>query len=189
MRSGMIALIGVVAGTAGGSAVMAQSNGEAAIYSQGHFKGFRMPIYGPTRSMSPIVVKSIEVPPGTAWDLCSGNSFSGCTRFTQSKDAMALTVRSVRPVAAPIPEGATIGSEPSSGPLKGSGTSLRGFSSEFFVMPAEGGNRIEVGPGSAPLQRATEFCRAHGWRVSPYQREQAVAGRNYLADVLCADTQ
>ena len=189
MRSRIIALIAVVAGAVGGSAAMAQSSGEAALYSQGHFQGFRMPIYGPTRSMDAIVVKSIEVPSGTAWDLCSGNNFSGCTRFTQSKDAMVLTVRSVRPVAAPIPEGTAIPSSSASETLKGSGSSLRGFSSEFFVMPADGGNRIEVGPGGALVQRATEVCRAHGWRVSPYQREQAVGGRNYLADVLCADAQ
>jgi hypothetical protein len=56
-------------------------------------------------------------------------------------------------------------------------------------MPDEGGNRIAVADTAAGAlpRRATEFCRAHGWRTSVYQRVQAVGGATYLADVLCAN--
>lgn len=97
---------------------------------------------------------------------------------------MAMTVRSARPVAPPI---TATGIAPIAH-LKGSDLSLRGLASEFFVMPQEGGTRIEVDDRKGgESQRAGEFCRAHGWRTSPYQRQQVVEGRRYLADVLCTD--
>jgi hypothetical protein len=184
MLSRILAVVAAVAGATAGLPALAQSNDEAVLFSQGHFKGFSMTISGPTRSIDALVVKSIRIPPGSAWELCSGSTFTGCTRFTQSKAAMALTVRSVRPVAPPIPATATV----SPGPVKASGGSLRGLASEFFVTPEEAGNRIEVEPSAGALpRRATDFCRTHGWRTSAYQREQAIDGRRYLADVLCTD--
>ena len=180
----IFAVVAAVSGAAAAPSALAQSNDEAVLFSEGHFKGFSMRISGPTRSIGALVVKSIQIPQGSTWELCSGSTFTGCTRITQSKGAMVLTVRSARPVAPPIPATATV----SPGPVKASGGSLRGLASEFFVTPEEGGNRIEVDPGAGALpRRATDFCRAHGWRTSAYQREQAIDGRRYLADVLCAD--
>ena len=180
----IFAVVAAVSGAAAAPSALAQSNDEAVLFSQGHFKGFSMRISGPTRSIDALVVKSIQIPQGSSWELCSGSTFTGCTRITQSRAAMAITVRSARPVAPPIPATATV----SPGPVKASGGSLRGLASEFFVTPEEGGNRIEVDPGAGALpRRATDFCRAHGWRTSAYEREQAIDGRRYLADVLCAD--
>jgi hypothetical protein len=121
---------------------------------------------------------------GQAWDLCSGNTFTGCKRFSHSIEAMVMTVRSARPVAPPIPASASV----AAGPVSGSGASLRGFASEFFVMPDSGGRRIEVAAKVGALQQqATQFCRSHGWRSSVHEREQTIGGHSYLADVLCAD--
>jgi hypothetical protein len=184
MLSRIFAVAATVVGAMAGPSALAQTNDEAVLFSQGHFKGFSMRISGPTRSINALLVKSIQIPPGGAWELCSGSTFTGCTRFTQSKAAMAITVRSARPVAPPIPATATI----SAGPVKASGGSLRGLASEFFVTAEEGGNRIEVESAAGALpRRATEFCRTHGWRTSAYEREQAIEGRRYLADVLCTD--
>lgn len=159
------------------------SGGEAVIYSRALFKGAERSISVPTRAMGEFVAKSIQIPPNTAWELCTGNTFTGCKKFTHSLPSMVMTVRSARPVAPPIPASASF----SGGPVKGSNASLRGLASEFFVMPQEGGNRIEVQGSTGAGERATEFCRTHGWRAAAYDREQTIEGRRYLADVLCAD--
>jgi len=168
------------------SSAWAQDEGALVLYSKGHFQGFSQIIYGPRTNMSPLDVKSMKIPPGTTWDLCSGNTFSGCARFSASKDAMVRTVRSVRPVAPAIPESAQGAAR---GPIAGSGPSLKGLASEFFVVPAQDGNRIEVAGNAAGAASgaATEFCRAHGWRMSVYERVQTVSGRTFLADVLCVN--
>lgn len=165
----------------------AQDEGALVLYSKGHFQGFSQVINGPRTNMSPLEVKSMKVPPGTTWDLCSGNTFSGCARFSASKDAMVRTVRSVRPVAPAIPESAA--ATLAAGPVAGSGPSLKGLASQFFVVPAQDGNRIEVvgTAAGAASGAATEFCRVHGWRMSVYERVQAVSGRTFLADVLCVN--
>ena len=168
------------------ASVSAQDEGALILYSKGHFQGFSEVINGPRNNMSPLDVKSMKVPPGTTWELCSGNTFSGCARFSESKEAMARTIRSVRPVAPAIPEGAQGAVQ---GPIAGSGPSLRGLASQFFVVPAQDGNRIEVvgNAAGAASNAATEFCRVHGWRMSVYERVQTVSGRTFLADVLCVN--
>jgi hypothetical protein len=178
----------IVAATVASLAASASAQEQGLVlYSKGHFQGFSQTIEGPRTNMSPLDVKSMRVPPGTSWDLCSGNTFSGCTRFSESKEAMARTVRSIRPVAPAIPATATTAA--SAGPVAGSGPSRRGLASEFFVVPAQGGSRVEVaGAGAgASSAAATEFCRGHGWRMSVYERVQTISGRNFLADVLCVN--
>lgn len=172
-----------IAIAAASSSASAQVGGDAVLFSRALFKGASMTVSGPTRSMGGFVVKSIQIPPNSAWELCTGNTFTGCKRFSQTKSSMVMTVRSARPVAPPIPANATL----SARPLAGSDASLRGLASEFFVMPQDNGNRIEVAANGGILERATEFCRAHGWHVSAYAREQSIQGRRYLADVLCTD--
>lgn len=166
------------------SAAIGQSGDHAILYSRALFKGPEISVSGPTRSMGGFVVKSLKISPNSAWELCTGNTFTGCTKFTQSRSGMVMTVRSARPVAPPI----TSGTIAPIAHLKGSDLSLRGLASEFYVMPQEGGARIEVDDRAKnDSARATEFCRAHGWRVAAYERQQAVDGRRYLADVLCTD--
>ncbi|MBV9527065.1 hypothetical protein [Sphingomonas sp.] len=171
------------------SPALAQSTGDVTLFSKGNFRGGGMVLSGPREKMDPVHVESLQLPPGSAWELCSGRTFTGCKQFSQSRKSMVMTIRSARPVEGAIPESASasVGAAGEGG-LRGSGASLRGLASEFFVMPDEGGNRVEVsGTAGALSQRATDFCRAHGWRQSPYQRVQSVGGRSYLADVLCTN--
>lgn len=167
----------------------AQSSGSLGLYGKGHFKGARRSVAGPRTYIDPpIVVRSVMVPPGTQWELCSGSTFSGCRQISQSVPAMVMTVRSVRPVAAVL---AASPSAPGQPPVPGGrGQSLRGHASEYFVAPDLGGNRIEVQPatGEATARRAGEFCRSRGWRRSAHERLQTVGGRVFLVDVLCVDT-
>lgn len=166
----------------------AQGTGEVTLYAKGHFKGVRRAISGPRQHIDPpFVVRSVMLPPGTQWELCSGSTFSGCRQVSQSVPAMIMTVRSVRPVAALL----TASEMPAGQSARGiPGQSLRGLASEYFVTPETGGSRVEVQPGTgeAMTRRAGEFCRSRGWRTSAHERLQTVGGRVYLADVLCVDT-
>jgi hypothetical protein len=172
---------------AAASPAFAQSSSEATLFGKGNFRDPAVVLSGPRENLGPIQVESLKLSPGSAWELCSGRTFSGCKRFSESRRSMVITVRSARPIEGAIPESASAAF--GTAPLKGSGKSLRGLASEFFVMPDEGGSRVEVGSDAVLPQRATEFCHAHGWGGSPYQREQSVGGRNYLADVLCSNAE
>lgn len=172
------------------SEAVGQADGGVAAYSQGHFRGFRTLINGPSKYRRPLVVRSLTVPAGTAWELCSGLTYTGCRQVQGSVPSMVMTVRSARPVAAVLPASAAIpGNSTGASGATGSGASLRGMASEFFVAPDEAGSRVEVQPATAEAmsRRAVEFCRARGWRSSPHGRLQTLGGRVYLADVLCAD--
>lgn len=163
---------------------LAQPADQAILFGRALFKGPAITVSGPTRSMGGFVVKSLKLSPNSAWELCTGNTFTGCTKFSQSRSGMVITVRSARPVAPPI----TASTIAPVAHLKGSDLSLRGLGSEFFVMPQESGVRIEVDDRKkGESVQAAEFCRAHGWRIAAYEREQVVDDRRYLADVLCTD--
>lgn len=164
----------------------AQASGEMTLHAKGHFKGPQRVIAGPRQYIEPpFVVKSVTIPAGTQWELCSGNTYSGCRQISQSVPAMVMTVRSARPVAAILQS--DVASPGQS--LRGTGRSLRGLASEYFVSPEAGGIRVEVAPGTAEAmtRQAGEFCRTRGWRTSAYERLQTVGGRFYLADVLCVN--
>lgn len=162
-----------------------QPSDEAALFSKGHFKGARKTVLGPTRFPGPFLMKSVSIPAGSQWEFCSGSTFTGCRQYSQSTPSTVMNVRSARPLASIIPASATA---PEQG-LQGSGQSLRGLASEFFVAPDVGGNRIEVEGGTAEAmsRQAIEFCRTRGWRTSAHERLQTMGGKFYLADVLCAN--
>lgn len=162
----------------------AQSGGEAQLFNRGHYKGNPSIFTGPTQNIGPITVKSLQIPEGSIWELCSGSTFTGCKRFTQSDPGMVMSVRSVRPVAPPLSESA---SSAAGVGIRGSGTSLRGLDAEFFVMPDQAGVRVEVASGARASQAAELFCRSKGWRTSGHERVQTVGGRTLLADVLCTN--
>jgi hypothetical protein len=160
------------------------------LYDRGNFKGRSLTFEGPTRLSSPFNAKSIKFPEGKAWELCSGNTFTGCKEFNRSDSAMVFNVRSARPVA-PV-----ITSAPGGAPIASVGTvgggpwpSLRGLASEYFIAPDVGGNRILVASGKSEeaSRLAEDFCRTRGWRTSAHERLQSIGGRTYLADVLCAE--
>ncbi|QNM83605.1 hypothetical protein H8M03_04565 [Sphingomonas sabuli] len=165
---------------------VAQQPGEAVLYSSTNFRGYAYRMSGATRPIDPaFVAKSIKIPEGQSWELCSGNTFTDCKQFSGSDNSTIISVRSARPVAPVLTEtqvNATIAA--------GGQASLRGYSSEFFIVPGDNGNRIEVAGGTAEAmtKAAVEFCRAKGWRNSPYARLQRLEGRHFLADVLCTDS-
>ena len=78
----------------------AQQDEQATLYDKGHFKGRNITLEGPTRLQTPFTAKSIKIPQGKAWELCSGNTFTGCKEFNASDEAMIINVRTARPVAA-----------------------------------------------------------------------------------------
>ena len=169
----------------------AQQDNQATIYDKGHFKGRSITLEGPTRLQAPFSARSIKIPEGKAWEFCDGNTFTHCKEINQSDEATIITVRSARPIAPVITS-----APPGAGPAVAVGTvgggpwpSLRGLSSEYFIAPDQGGNRILVASGKSEetSRLAQEFCRQRGWRTSIYERLQSIDGRAYLADVLCAD--
>ena len=166
--------------------VSAQADNEVKLYNKGHFSGAKRTLNGPTQLEAPFTMRSVTIPADREWEFCSGATFTGCRSLSQSVPAMVMTVRSARPVAKMLTSGAQIGPVSAGG----AGSSLRGIASEYFVLPEQGGNRVEVSPGTSEgtSQRAREFCRARGWRESPYARRQDVSGRYFLADVLCSDS-
>ena len=164
----------------------AQEAGEAIMYSSTKYRGAAFPMSGPTRPIDPpFVAKSVKIPPGERWEFCSGRTFTDCKELTGSDESMVLTVRSARPVAPVLTE-----TQVNAAIAAGGQASLRGYSSEFFIVPGDGGNRIEVAGGTseARSRAAQDFCRGKGWRTSPYARLQNIDGRYFLADVLCADS-
>ena len=188
-------IMGAATLLAGSGIAQGQSESEqpAIAFSKGHFQGGRLTIYGPWQHITPeFTAKSFQVPPGQSWELCSGNTFTGCKQFDQSVTAMVMTVRSARPVASAIVSGPTGGSTAGGAAAANlPDQSLKGLASEYFVAPRRGGSRIAVQPGTAEAMRqaATEFCRSRGWRVSAYARLQKAGTAYYLADVLCANNE
>lgn len=158
---------------------------EVILFSHTGFSGGRYVIYGPTQHIVvPFKITSVAIPSGTHWELCSGNTYTGCREITQSEPSTLIPVRSARPVAPVLTSTPT-----TAGVAPLSDAHLRGIASEFFVTPAQGGGRIAVPEGTAEgmTRAADDFCRRSGWRTSFYSRLQNVGGTTYLADVLCAD--
>src|SRR5947199_1459399 len=110
-----------VAGTA-----TAQPTGELTLYRNGHFKGPSLGVAGPiTHIDPPFTAKSIQITSGTAWEICSGNTFSGCKRIDKSLEATVFSVRSARLIAPVITT--TIGPGAAPGTVDLPNQALRGF--------------------------------------------------------------
>lgn len=160
------------------SVAVAQQSGEAVIFERGDFKGASITLSSPTEHIDPaFTARSVRITGSAAWELCSGNTFTGCRRVDRSR-AGVFIVRSARPVA---PVVVTRVSPPNH--------SLRGVASEFFVAPSRGSARVAVARGSAEqMQReADDFCRAVGWQVSVHAQVQQEGTQFYLVDVLCTN--
>lgn len=159
---------------------------ELIMFGKSKYKGPSYSVAGASQSMRvPFTVNSVQIPEGQSWELCSGNTFSGCKEFTKSDPSMVFNVRSVRPVAPRI----TTVAQGVGAMITGPNPSLRGMASEFFVAPDTNGARIEVtsGANEAMSVSARDFCRTRGWRHSVHARLQTIEGRTFLADVLCSD--
>jgi hypothetical protein len=176
----------LLAGTAS-----AQSSGEMTIYSKGHFKGANLGLAGPLTNIDPAFnAKSIQITPGSAWEVCSGRTFTGCKRIDKSVESGVFSVRSARPIAPVITTRVGPGiTQGPGGTLELSNQSLRGLASEFFVAPNQGGQRVGVLDNRPENARkaADQFCQAAGWRQSVHSRVQQAGAAYYLVDVLCSN--
>jgi hypothetical protein len=183
-------------GIAGAAALLAgaaeaQTTGEMTIYSKGHFKGANLGLAGPLTNIDPVfTAKSIQITPGSAWEVCSGKTFTGCKRIDKSVESGIFSVRSARPIAPVIATRVGPGiTEGPDGTIEPPNQSLRGLASEFFVAPNQGGQRVGV-PDNRPenmRKAADQFCQAAGWRQSVHARVQQVGAVYYLVDVLCSN--
>lgn len=164
--------IGLLAGSAQG-----QEPGRAEIYGRGGFKGASMSFAEPTQHIDPaFTARSVRISGKEAWELCSGNTYTGCRRVDKSLPGAVFIVRSVRPIAPMI---VTRVSPPNQ--------SLRGVASEFFVAPNRNHQRVAVPPANAQEMRraADDFCRSAGWQKSAHAQVQNDGSNYYLVDVLC----
>lgn len=158
---------------------LAQTGGPAVIYANGNFKGYSMTLTGPLQGLeTAFTAKSIKIPEGQAWEFCSGRTFSGCRRVDSSVKAGVYSIRSARPIAPVIR--ATVDAPDQS---------IKGVTSEYFVAPRQGNNRVGIAANNPEDMRraADSFCRSAGWRRSVHAQLQEVAGTYYLIDVLCSN--
>ncbi|MEO7655399.1 MAG: hypothetical protein ABIS23_06930 [Sphingomicrobium sp.] len=158
---------------------LAQSSGSAVIYGNGNFKGRSLTLTGPLQGLEvAFTAKSIRIGEGGSWEFCSGKTFSGCKRLDKSVKAGVFTVRSARPIA-PVVRSA----------VEAPNQSLRGMTSEYFVSPRQGNDRLSIGANSPEEMRtkANAFCRAAGWRQAIHAQLQAGNGVYYVIDVLCGN--
>lgn len=177
MRRFMVLFAGVVSSLSVSAA--AQQPGQAEIYGRGAFQGPSMSFSGPTEHIDPaFTARSVRIVGNSAWELCSGNTYTGCRRVDKSTAGAVFTVRSVRPVAPVIVSRVSPPNQ-----------SLRGVASEFFVAPNRGGNRVAVARGNAEQMRKTadDFCRSVSWQTSVHAQVQQEGPEYYLVDVLCTN--
>lgn len=158
----------------------AQQRPSVEIYSRGGFKGPSMTFSEPTAHIDPaFTARSVRLSGNGSWELCSGNTYTGCHRVDKSTPGAVFIVRSIRPVAPMI---VTRVSPPNQ--------SLRGVGSEFFVAPTRGPGRVAVAPGHPEEMRraADDFCRSAGWQIAAHAQVQQDGPNYYLIDVLCTNS-
>ena len=131
-------------------------------------------------------VNSIRVASGR-WELCEKSRFRGQCRTVDRDTPMmgnilrGITVQSIRPVGS---GGGWNPNPPANDQV------ARGNFAEFHTQPSQGNYRVlACTRGSATAncaaQTADTWCRSIGWNGSAREHMETVAGRIYLADVLC----
>lgn len=132
-------------------------------------------------------VNSVRVASGR-WELCEKTRYRGNCR-TVDRDTPMLgsvlrgtTVQSIRPVGA----GGGGGWQP---PIANDQVA-RGNFAEFHTQPSTSRYRVlacTAGSATAACaaRAADTWCRSAGWNGSAREHMETVAGREYLADVLC----
>ena len=160
---------------------------EATIYRDAAYKGPAVFI-GEEKSNLGLAwpVNSIRVASGR-WELCEKSRFRGQCRTVDRDTPMmgnilrGITVQSIRPVGS----GGGWNPNPPSNDLV-----ARGNFAEFLTQPSQANSRVlACTRGSATAncaaQTADTWCRSIGWNGSAREHMETVAGRVYLADVLC----
>lgn len=124
------------------------------------------------------------------WEVCSEADFDGkCLEIDRDYPVAAgldggFRLQSLRRLAA----GAGAGT-PVAGVLPG-GDNLTGIESRYWTAPTYGNERVLACPdGKANLNcahdTAENLCRRAGYRQVRYWQLQTIAGKAYLADILC----
>lgn len=181
----MLAALAVLPLLATSTTGFAQRGGEITFYSDIAFRGRTFVVTGARDyARVPFTVRSARIARGEAWQICADVQYRGrCNTVDSDQGNIAWTVNSVRPARG----------TPGPGPgAPGSERTLRGMSAEFFVQPSAGGRRVASctsGAAACAKDSANRFCQSRGWTASSYERQETVAGRNYLADVLCTRTR
>ena len=160
---------------------------EATIYRDAAYKGPAVFI-GEEKSNLGLAwpVNSIRVASGR-WELCERTRFRGQCRTVDRDTPMmgnilrGITVQSIRPVGS---GGGWNPNPPANDQV------ARGNFAEFHTQPAEGNYRVLAcargsASASCAAQSADTWCRSIGWNGSAREHMETVAGRIYLADVLC----
>jgi hypothetical protein len=161
---------------------------EATIYRDAAYKGPAVFI-GEEKSNLGLAwpVNSIRVASGR-WELCERTRFRGQCRTVDRDTPMmgnilrGITVQSIRPVGSG--GGGWNPNPPANDQV------ARGNFAEFHTQPSQGNYRVlACTRGSATAncaaQTADTWCRSIGWNGSAREHMETVAGRIYLADVLC----
>ena len=166
----------------------AQRANQMILYSDIGFRGRSVTVSGTQTLLNvPFMVRSVRIAAREAWQVCSLPAFQGqCNTFQENQGNIGWTVRSARPRSAavtlpePIP------------PTTGTAPSLRGMSAEFFPQPSDRNGRVQSctqGTARCAQESADRFCQSRGWARSAFERQETIARRNYLADVLCAQNR
>ncbi|MBL8649197.1 MAG: hypothetical protein JNL35_02190 [Sphingopyxis sp.] len=132
-------------------------------------------------------VNSVRVASGR-WELCEKTRYRGNCRTVDRDTPMlgsvlrGMTVQSIRPVGA----GGGGGWQP---PIANDQVA-RGNFAEFHTQPSTSRYRVlacTAGSATAACaaRAADTWCRSAGWNGSAREHMETVAGREYLADVLC----
>jgi len=129
-------------------------------------------------------VNSIRVTRGR-WELCEKTRYRGTCRTVERDTPMlgnvlrGITIQSIRPAGG--------GADPHP---PANDQSVRGNFAEFHTQPMTGRTRVLAcangsGTANCAARTADGWCRSIGWNGSAREHMETVAGRIYLADVLC----
>lgn len=134
-------------------------------------------------------VNSVRVANGR-WELCEKTRYRGACRTIDRDTPMlnnimrGLTIQSIRPVGSGGGGGGWNPQPPANDRV------ARGNFAEFHTQPATGNYRVlacssGAATASCAARTADTWCRSVGWNGSAREHMETVAGREYLADVLC----
>lgn len=134
-------------------------------------------------------VNSVRVKSGR-WELCDRTRYRGNCRIIERDTPMlnnilrGITVQSIRPVGGGGGGGGWNPQPPANDQM------VRGNFAEFHTQPSQGNFRVPActrgsATASCAAQSADTWCRSIGWNGSAREHIETVAGREYLADVLC----
>ena len=134
-------------------------------------------------------VNSVRVANGR-WELCEKTRYRGACRTIDRDTPMlnnilrGLSIQSIRPVGSGGGGGGWNPQPPANDRV------ARGNFAEFHTQPATGNYRVlacssGAATASCAARTADTWCRSVGWNGSAREHMETVAGREYLADVLC----